>query len=187
MQNTKSIIALFALAIALFGGVWYLFTSSNQDISGTSSVATTTVATSTSTQEVPKAGKPAVKKPTTTTPKTVGVGSLSYLMSLKQSLHCSIKATGPGTRSGMVYVGSGKLRADFTSSSMINDGTYLYSWMSGASRGLKLLSSLSVAGSAIANAGGIDPASSVSYACNPWIEDMSVFSPPSSISFSNSL
>jgi hypothetical protein len=70
---------------------------------------------------------------------------------------------------------------------MISDGTYLYTWKSGAANGLKLLSSSSVSGSAMASNGGFDPGTSVSFECNPWAENVGIFTPPSTVTFSNSL
>ena len=74
-----------------------------------------------------------------------------------------------------------------TNTSMIHDGEYLYAWTSGASKGLKLPAASSVSGSAIASNGGFDLSTDLSFACNPWTENTSVFTPPASISFSNTL
>ena len=165
----------------------------------TTTAATTTEAAATSSAAVPARGtsrtttRPAA---TVMAPKVAGVGPLSYLFTFKEPLVCSAKTTSPyAKRSGMVYVSGGELRGNFsgyvngvlTDTSMIDDGTYLYAWKSGALKGLQLPAASSAAGSAIATAGGIDPAAQVSYACNPWAENSSVFVPPASVSFSNSL
>jgi hypothetical protein len=112
---------------------------------------------------------------------------MGYLVSLKQPLVCTVKSTAGYARSGTMYVADGKIRANFTGSSMINDGTHLFAWMTGAIKGIELLTSSSASGSAIATNGGIDPATDISFACNPWTVDASVFSPPSSVSFFSSL
>ncbi len=84
-----------------------------------------------------------------------------------------------------MYVADGEMRVNFAHTSMIDDGAYFYAWTDGASQGLKLLAASSASGSAIAANGGFDPASNISFACNPWTANMSVFVPPASISFSN--
>ncbi|MDE1944624.1 MAG: hypothetical protein KGH97_04000 [Patescibacteria group bacterium] len=118
----------------------------------------------------------------------VGVTPVSYLLGLKDSLVCSIKTTGSSAqRSGTLYVADGELRADLTGATMISDGAYLYEWQKGATKGLKLPATSSVAGSAIAANGGFDLATPLSFACNPWTTDASFFTPPDSVSFSNSL
>ena len=121
--------------------------------------------------------------PTKPTAKTAGIASLSFLLGLKQPLICSVKTMSGPARSGTAYVAMGMARANFTSSSMIDDGTYLYAWTNGAATGLKLLAASSVSGSAIASNGGVDLATNLSFSCNPWITDTSFFVQPSSVSF----
>jgi hypothetical protein len=189
METKTIIIAL--IAVAALGGVWYLFTTNSLVGLGVGApVATTTPPTATtSAAPQPSSASPA---PARTTPKPVasakvtGIGPLSYLFGLKQSLVCSVKTLSGYKRSGTMYVADGKMRANFTTSSMIDDGTYLYVWTNGDSKGLKLLASASASGSAIATNGGFDLAYDLSYSCNMWAENVSIFSPPSSVSFSNS-
>ena len=205
MKNDKIIWLFIAILIAAVAVLIIVSRSGNSSAPSTPA-ATTTAATTTAAAGTPSitpvrstsgtkktAPKPA---PTTTAAKVSGIGPLSYLISLKEPLVCSVKTTSLSMkRSGTVYVAGGELRGDFLSSvngvlvnaSMIDDGTHLYAWTSGATKGLELLAASSASGNAIANAGGIDLAAQVSYACNAWAEDSNVFVPPTSVTFSNSL
>ena len=178
--------SLILLAAVVLGGVWYLSSRPMGDTAGIT--ATTTAATTTNTvpqQTTPKPSSVAspASQPTKTTAQTVGVGSLNHLLGLKQSLTCSFKTVGGTVRSGTLYVAEGKAHANLTSSSMVHDGSYLYAWMTGASTGTKLQAASSVSGSVIVGKGGIDPNGDLSFACNPWAADSSLFTPPSSVSF----
>ena len=183
-MNTQTVVGIVIAVIAL-GGVWYL--ASNSTGGNTGTVATTTpfipTVTTASKQTTPKPSTPVTTQPTKTTAQTVGVGSLSYLLGLRQSLVCSVKTTAGTLRSGTLYVSAGMARANLVGSSMIHDGTYLYAWMTGATTGTKLLAASSVSGSAIVSKGGVDPTANLSYACNPWTADTSIFVPPTSVSF----
>lgn len=195
-SNTNQITVWAVIAVVALGSLWYVFSSNQSGRETGSPIATTTVSTSTQTQQGTNNSPPArtgqsstpSKPPTPTSAKIVGTTPVSYLFDLRQPLVCSIKTTGTSIqRSGTMYVADGKMRADFTNTSMIDDGTYLYAWAKGATKGLKLLAASGVSGSAIASNGGFDLVTPLSFACNPWTKDASVFVPPSSISFSNSL
>ncbi len=204
MKNDKIIWLFIAILIAAVA-VLIIVSRSGNSSAPSAPAATTTAATTTSAAGVPStkpvrttsgAKKTATKPAPTIAAKVSGIGPLSYLISLKEPLVCSVKTTTLSMkRSGTVYVAGGKLRGDFLSSvngvlvnaSMIDDGTHLYAWASGATKGLELLAASSASGNAIANAGGIDLAAQVSYACNAWAEDSNVFIPPTSVTFSNSL
>ena len=189
-MNNKILWAVFAIVV--LGGVWYLSSRPQGWSDVAVPVASTTAPVSTSTVQTPTAAKPApvrtTTKPTPPVPaKVTGVGPLSYLFGLKQSLVCSISTRTGTKRSGTMYVAGGQMRVNFSNSSMIGDGTYLYVWTTGATKGLKLLAASSAAGSAIAMNGGFDPAYDISYGCNPWSVNASVFALPAQVSFSNSL
>jgi hypothetical protein len=207
-MDTKIIAGLVGVMVVL-GGVWYFFTHQSQStVVITPPVATTTEAVATSTAPVPQpvaithktnvttkapAPKPVGLAPEAVPPTVAGVNTVSYLFGLKQSLFCNIKTSNSNKLSGTLYVANDEMRGDFTSiingistnTSMIDDGNYLYVWKSGTPTGLKLLSASSVSGSAIANNGGIDLATNITFACNPWIENATFFAPPSSVTFSN--
>ncbi|MFI5260446.1 MAG: hypothetical protein ACHQU0_01455 [Candidatus Paceibacteria bacterium] len=186
-MNNKIWWAVGAVVVLL--GAWYLFSGSMSGNGGVSNVATTT--TSTSTQQTGATSVPAhtttAAKPTATTAKIVGISTVSYLFGLKEPLICGIKTTDSYKRSGTMYVADGELRANFVSTSMINDGKYLYAWTRGTTKGLQLLANSSVSGSAIARAGGFDPGTNISFSCNPWTKDASMFAVPVTVTFSNSL
>lgn len=147
--------------------------------------------TSTRTQTAP-AKETTQSAPAAKIAKLAGVGSLNYLMGLKQDIACAVSTNGTTPyRSGMVYFSNGQMRADLTTtvsgqtfkSSMIDDGTYLYVWMASGTYGAKLLAASSVSGSVAASRGGIDPATNLTFGCNPWTVDTSVFAPPTDITF----
>lgn len=180
----------------IIGGIWYIAT----DVPERSIEETAATTTPAAALKIPSAPTPTpVKsstpvKPATTQPSPVkvsGYNSISSLLTQKEPLVCTIKAPSLN-RSGTVYVAGGKMRINLKSLlngvtvnvSMINDGSSLYVWKNGASTGLKLSAVLSVSGSAAASHGGIDPATEVSFSCNAWGVDASVFTPPSAVTFS---
>ncbi len=187
------------MAVIVAASAWYVFSRNPNGSGGNPPVATTTPTSLPALQgksmpaPVPatKSGSGTAQRTTVPAPapaKASGVTPLSYIFSLKQSLVCSIRTTGTSIqRSGTMYIADGEMRANFTSSSMIDDGTYLYVWQGGASKGLKLLAASSASGSAIASNGGFDPSTPLSFACNSWTKNASLFTPPASVSFSNSL
>lgn len=180
--NTQKSIWI-AVAIVVLGGAWYFFSSpsGNQDVAP---VATTTQQGTKPTTATRPAGSGTTQKPAVPT-KAAGVNTLSYLYSLKQPLVCAVTVGTTVKRSGTMYIADAKMRVNFSATSMIDDGSYLYVWTKGATKGLKLSSVSSVSGSAIAANGGFDPANPFSFSCNSWTKDANVFSPPTSITFSN--
>lgn len=190
--DNKIIAGAIVVAIVL-GGAWVFFGSSSGGNGNVPSTATTTLQASTTPQKTAQttyrapAKSPAwhpVQKPPVAA-KISGITPLAYLFSLRQPLLCAIQTTDSYRRSGTMYIADGKMRVNFPHTSMIDDGMYFYVWTDGASQGLKLLAASSASGSAIASNGGFDPATNISFACNPWTANMSVFAPPASVSFSN--
>lgn len=194
-------IAGIVIAVLALGGAWYLFTTQaaklRNEISAPVATTTPTAAAPAQKQIAPKPTRtPSASKPVASTgAATGGVGSITSLLALKQSLSCDIETINPIVkRSGTLYVDSGRVRGDFityidgnkVSTSMIDDGTSLYAWTSGSATGLKLPAALSASGSAIASHGGIDLAATFNYSCNPWAANASLFIPPASITFSTS-
>ena len=180
-------------AVVILGSAWCLSANYSGESDRGASYATTTptlpkgttTKPPTTTSGTVKTG--ATPKPTPTSAKIVGVGTLSYLFSFREPLICAIKSSTYVKRSGTMYIAEGKMRANFVGTSMLHDGMYLYAWATGASTGLKLPAASSVSGSLIATKGGFDLANDISFACNPWKTDASVFVPPSSIVFSETL
>lgn len=186
--DNKTVTWVVATAV-VFSSAWYLSTNPSTETGQESPYATTTptlpkdtTTKSPTTSGTIKTGT--APKPTSTSAKIVGVGTLSYLFSFRQPLICTIKPSATVKRSGTMYISEGKMRANFVGTSMLHDGTYLYVWTQGASTGLKLPAASSVSGSLIATKGGFDLANDLSFACNPWTTDATVFVPPSSIAFS---
>lgn len=189
------VVAVIAFCIAFY--VKYGNSGWNNSVGqiATSSPTATTTAAPQQTKApiVTKTAVPTKSGTAKTVPaKVSGYQSLAYLASLKEPLVCSIQSNEPN-RLGTAYVADGRLRADVRTysggaiTSMISDGSSLYVWKSGATKGLQLPSALSVAGSAVATQGGLDPATDVSFSCNTWTIDPSVFSPPTAVSFSHTL
>ena len=187
----KQKIIWIAAAIVVLGGAWYFFSSPSENQEGVS-VATTTQSDTTPTQSTTP--KPTTTRPTgsgTTTQKpaaptkVAGVNTLSYLYSFKQPLVCSVTVGTTVKRAGTMYVADAKMRVNFSTTSMIDDGSFLYVWTKGATKGLKLSAVSSVSGSAIAANGGFDPANPFSFSCSGWTKDVSILTPPGSVTFSN--
>lgn len=195
MDTQKAVWAL--VAVVVLGGAWYFLSGPSSETPGSETVATTsTQATQTPSKQTPT--KPPATKPsggttTTTAPKPVsnvkvaGINTLSYLYELKQPLVCTVTVGTTLKRSGTMYIADAKMRANFTASSMIDDGSYLYVWLKGASKGISFPTTSSVGGSVIATNGGFDPGNPFSFSCNAWTKDASLFTPPASITFGTSL
>lgn len=188
-MNNKIIIWIVVIVAVIAGG-WYLLSLNQQGTTQSPTVATTTEQATTASQPIapkPTTGtKPApVSGPRVIPAKIVGVNTVSYLMGLKEPLQCAITTTVGTKRSGTMYVTGAEFRVNFATSAMIYDGTSLYAWMNGASTGLKLLASTGASGSAMANAGGYDPAAPLNFSCNTWTTDASVFAAPVGVTFSN--
>jgi hypothetical protein len=194
-MNTKTLNWII-LGIVVVCAIWYIATlpgaDNQQPLTATSTTftSTTTVPTTSSTkpaQGAQKASPAPVKKPATVTANLQGIGTVEYLFSLRMPLMCSVTTTGTVRRSGALYVAERKFRLNFQTASMINDGSYLYVWKTGAAKGLKLLAAASVSGNAMAANGGFDPGTDLSFACAAWTENPSFFVPPSSVAFANTL
>ena len=200
----KKIIIWLGVVVVLFGTVWYLFATHSGQGGEPSPTASTTLSAATSTQQslqpvavthtanAGTAAKPSPEQPPAPA-RVAGVNTVAYLLAQKDPLVCGVKTVSGVKRSGTMYVAYGQMRANLTSSAsgavvnttMIGDGAYLYAWTNGAAKGLRVLAAPSGNGSAIAVAGGFDPAVNLSFACNPWIQTPGMFTPPSSVTFSN--
>lgn len=196
-SQTVSLIVLGAIIV--IGVIWYLAAGPNTKVAqapGTTATSTLSQATGTPAATPPaktavtgtqrntqSAGVPAPARPA---PTVAGVDSLEHLRLLKQTLSCHISTQTGISRTGTAYLASNALRINLNDGvSMIDDGTTLYTWAVGATSGLKLLAASSVSGSAIAARGGIDPLVPVSYQCYPWTGDESLFTPPASVTFTD--
>lgn len=126
--------------------------------------------------------------------EVTGIGSLNYLMGLGSNLTCSVSTIGPTLRrSGTAYLSGSLARVSLNtavgnstfSSAMIDAGGYLYVWAQGGTHGIKLLAASGASGSAAVSYGGVDPSQTLSYSCNLWKTDASLFVPPQSIAFTD--
>lgn len=181
-MNTKTIVWAL-VAIVVFGGVWYLATSSMGGNVGGATATTSPTSSTVAPARQTTSSSYVAPKPVKTAAKTAGIAPLTSLMSMKQALLCSFKTMSGVARSGTLYVAPGLARLNLSTASMIDDGTYLYVWTKGVTTGTKLLAASSVSGSAVTSKGGVDPAADLSFSCNLWTVDGSVFLPPASVSF----
>lgn len=96
---------------------------------------------------------------------------------------------------GSTYVGNGKMRGDYTSvvagktivSHMIMVDQNIYSWMDGQTTGFKMKAGQENTSSTTQGQTGkaLDIEQKVNYSCENWSEDLSQFTPPASITFSD--
>ncbi len=126
--------------------------------------------------------------------EVTGIGSLNHLMGLGSNLTCSVSTTGPAPRRfGTAYLSGSLARVNLNtvigssdlSSAMIDADGYLYVWMPVGTHGIKLLAASGASGSAAVSYGGIDPSQTLSYSCNLWKTDTSLFVPPQNIAFTD--
>lgn len=122
--------------------------------------------------------------------------NLESLMKLTGSQTCTFTETNTGS-TGVVYVGEGKARSDFSFKSddktqtahMIHDGVYVYTWFDGETNGFK--ASLEDLGKVTENipttasTNQVDTKSAVDYDCSEWSVDNSKFTPPVGIKFTD--
>jgi len=208
MSGKADRIVIWIVVIIVIIGAALLFLPSSHETPAPTATSTPSAATSTlSTPAQTPAPGPATPKPSATTaaapqpapaPVTVpakiaGYSSLSYLMKQKEPLYCSATAsTAYAKRTGTLYIADGKMRAIwggyrngvYVRVVVVDDGMYLYTWQEGAATGIKLPAPSSVSGSVIADAGGVDLVTPITFACDDWTVDATLFTPPSSIVFS---
>lgn len=142
-----------------------------------------------------------VTTPKPTEPKSAAT-SLKNLLSLGKSQMCTYEYTNPesGSVKGVVYLSSGKMRGDFTttangkpySGSMINDTKYVYTWSTAAKQGFKTQITADIqkamtggSGSASNQQQSIDTSAKYDYKCSNWSTDASKFTPPGDIKFTD--
>ena len=125
-----------------------------------------------------------------------GQGSFKDLLAMGKTLKCESGFTSQGnTSTGTMYVAGGKMRGDFSSQvegktmqmhMVVKDQTS-YSWVEGLGQTMGFKSSITQSapaqGSAPSKSVNIDQ--QVSYNCQPWSEDDSMFNLPSGVTFSD--
>lgn len=108
---------------------------------------------------------------------------------------CEVKFSQDNAQSqGTVYVGEGKMRSDSTAtmdgktvvSHIILDGNVIYTWVDGQGTGFKMPATLSEAEKSQAGQKRpVDLEQKVSYTCEDWSVDNSLFTPPSNVIFTD--
>ncbi|HTL39798.1 MAG TPA: hypothetical protein VL306_03225 [Methylomirabilota bacterium] len=116
--------------------------------------------------------------------------SLKSLLSSGSSQQCTFNDTASNT-SGTVYVTSGHLRGDFTStvngatqkSHLISDGQTSYIWIDGMTTGFKTNFGATTQGNNQVQS--VDPNKSIDYSCTSWNVDSNMFTVPTTIQFAD--
>lgn len=169
-MSTKSIALIVGLLI-IAGGAYYLITNTGADVS--------------------QGNGPESKAPVQQETPLSGKGAMASLFGLG-SVKCDVTSEVGAISQGEVYIAGNKMRADFTSQTqagtfkvhMINDGVTLYSWADSVPQGVKLPApDISAQAKAPTMEAGFDYSAQVDYSCTPWTEDLSVFTPPTSVTF----
>lgn len=166
-MNTNALIGLVALVVVVGGGVWFF--SSKKDMQDGSA-------------EAHRSSQDAVR----------GEGTFAELMARTGSWKCDVAvAIEEAPSQGEVYISDGKIHADFTAqieamggqsvrTQMIQTDGYVYTWSDMTPQGFKM--PIPEGGEADAPQ-GVSYDSRVSYDCAPWTLDMSLFIPPSNVTF----
>ncbi len=121
-------------------------------------------------------------------------GTLKSLMASGGSVQCSFTntATDSAKASGTAYISSGKMRGDFAmtvagatrNSHIIVDGQTSYLWTDGIKQGMKFAMANPQPTTAAGGSNqGVDLNQSVSYSCQPWSADTSMFALPTDVTF----
>ena len=174
-MNTKIVIAIVVAVLVVGAGAWYAMTNK----------ASTTIPT----PVAPIAGGPDASAPTT------GSGSIADLWGKTGTLECEISSTDTSAPfSGKVYVSGGKIRSDVVATIVsmgnkaVNSHTiradgFVYTWTDLMPQGVKIAENATPTAQSPGASGGPATSSKVSYTCKPWTVDVSLFAPPSNITF----
>ena len=115
--------------------------------------------------------------------------SLKDLIGLGQSQECTFSMS--EGNSGTVYIASGKMRGDFTTTSegqttishMLVDGNTSYLWMEGQDMGYKFSVDTSAQEQGETSQGSVDLDQKADYSCKAWRADSSVLALPEGVEF----
>lgn len=119
-----------------------------------------------------------------------GPTSLKELIASGVSQKCTFSDDSSGAQtSGTVYVGSGKVRGDFSATSqgkvmgmhMIADGSEMHTWIDGMTSGFSM--SMDATQSGTNTQQSFDSDKKIDYRCESWAVDASKFVLPSDITF----
>lgn len=176
-------IKLVALAIAvcvIAGGAFYFFSSKNGD--------TSDVNKQTGEKVTEGAFAPAMDN------NLNGTGSFKNLIGMGKSVQCSISykpATAEGAYDGSIYVSGGKMRGTFSmtmngsamETNMIMDGTTGYTWSKSPMGETAVKFAIDSNTEKTSGDKQFDVNQDVSYRCQNWAPDASVFVPPTDLKF----
>lgn len=136
-------------------------------------------------------------EPTASENNTIS-GNIESLLSSGQNSQCTFSTDTSGTVStGTVFVSQNKMRGDFsssvsgkqTTSHMIRDGEWVYTWTDGTNQGvkMKITADLEKKAKEIASSnsatGTFDVNQNVDYSCKSWSTDTSKFQVPTNVTF----
>lgn len=125
-------------------------------------------------------------------------GSTAELIARGGDHVCTFDQTVENSRStGTVYISNGKMRGDFKSdvsasgtnmsveSHMISDGEFMYTWSSMMPTGFKMavVQNTTADGTTPTSQQMFDANMKLSYDCDPWTTDVSKFTLPSAVTF----
>ncbi len=136
--------------------------------------------------------------PVTESEETAGEGSIFDLVKLGKTAKCTYTSDLESTKmEGVSYISGKNVRADFEvitannqkmTSHMISDGEWVYSWSSAMPQGFKMKVSETDARNTTPSEKN-DATSTlnnkVSYRCTPWVEDTSLFTIPTDVTFTD--
>ncbi len=157
---------------------------------------------SVSNQQPGNVGQVAVKQPDTTNGSITG--KIEDLFAQNKPLSCSFSQSNDNSKSnGTIYVADNKIRGNFTTtiegqppieSFIIQDSQYFYSWTLTPPQGTKIKIDKLTEQTDQTETGQPNEASTdfnnleqqnITYDCQPWTIDQSVFSPPEDINFTD--
>lgn len=180
-MNTKLITGV-AVAVAVVGGGYFLFTHSAAEKGGA---------------DDPRTGGEGAAASMANEKGGAFTGSIRELSARGGDWKCTVDASsdtsvGQAVSSGVVYVSGRKVRGDFTTSvpqlgnvesHLIADGTDVYAWSSVLPQGIKTAMTAEESGSGPTSGQVFDTNHQYSYDCQPAAADASLFAPPSSVTF----
>lgn len=172
-KNKRLIVAVVVVILLILAGFGYfMFSKSSKTITPTE--------------------KTSVTEPKASSSSSI-TGSLKSLLTGGKTQTCTI--TYPDNKgTGTIYVADKKFGGTFTikesdgkdiTGYMVSDGTYMYSWSSAATMGIKMKLDVAENAAGDTQTGTNDLNQQVNLNCSPWIVDNSKFAVPTNIKFSD--
>lgn len=140
----KTYLGVVIIALIIILGFWFYSSSPT----GVGEVATSTATTTADTAQTPTAApsKDTAVTPAATTPKPATTNTFKSIFAQAGNHQCTYEqVSGTGQSTTAIYIGDGKMRAEFRTLSgnmtaatfMIYNGGYLYTWQEGKTTGTK--------------------------------------------------